>query len=154
MNRLLVSLLFVSLLFTSCTKLGQVQIKEVSVKSFKLINTSSADVEVQFVVDNPTNKELYLNSADGILKRSGVNFAMVSLGRCDTVAANSISVNNLVFRLDILDPLSLLSMGLNLSQWKYTDFKVDARAVIKPSIGRKRVVKIKDMPLETLSKRL
>jgi len=154
MNRLLVSLLFVSLLFTSCTKLGQVQIKEVNVKSVKLINTSSAEVEVEFIVHNPTNKDLFLCNAEGVLKRGAVNFATVSLIRCDTVVANRISVNRLSLRLNMVDPLSLLSMGLNMSQWKFSDFKVDARAVIRPSKGTRRVIKIKDMPLEDLSKRL
>lgn len=154
MKRLLVSLLFVSLLFTSCSKLGQVEVKAINIKNFKLLNTSSADLEVEFVINNPTNKTLVLSSADGFLKRGNVNFAMFSLGGCDTVAANRISVNRLIFRLNVIDPLSLLSMGLNLSQWKYSDFKVDARAVINPTPGRKRVIKIKDMPLENLAKRL
>ncbi len=154
MNRLLVSLLFISLLFTSCSKLGQVEIKELNVKSFRLINTSSAHVEVEFIIHNPTNKELLLCNADGVLKRGEVNFALVSLQHCDTVAANRVSVNTLVFKLDLLDPISLLSMGLNLSQWKFSDFRVDARAFIKPLPGRKRVIKIKNIPLENLSKRL
>lgn len=154
MNRLLVSLLFASLLFTSCTKLGQVQIKEINVKSFKLVNTSTADIEVELIIHNPTDKDLFLCNADGLLKRGQVNFATVSLLRCDTVVANRISVNRMSFRMDIVDPLSLLSMGLNFSQWKYSDFNVDLRAVIRPSKGRKRVIKIKDIPLENLAKRL
>lgn len=154
MKRLLGFLFFAALLFTSCNKLGQVEVKAINVKNFKLVNTSSADITVEVIINNPTNKQLVLCNADGFLKRGAANFAMFSLGSCDTVASNRISVNNLTFRINVIDPLSLLSMGLNLSQWKYSDFKVDARAIIRPLPGRKRVVKIKDMPLESLAKRL
>lgn len=154
MNRLLVFLLFAALLSTSCTKLGEVKIREINVKSFQLINTSTANIEVEFIIHNPTDKDLFLCNVDGVLRRGEVNFAVVSLLRCDTVTANRISVNSLVFKLDIVDPLSLLSMGLNLSQWKYSDFNVDVRAVIRPSKGRRRVIKMKDMPLDNLAKRL
>lgn len=154
MNRLLVFLLFASLLFTSCTKLGQVEVREIKVKGFQLLNTSTADIDIEFSVHNPTNKDLFLCDAKGVLKRGEVDFANISLMQCDTVVANRISVNRMTFRMDLVDPLSLLSMGLNLSQWKFSDFNVDVRAVIKPSNGRRRVLKMKDMPLEKLVKRL
>lgn len=154
MKRFLGFLLFASLLFTSCTKLGEVELKEIKVKSFQLRNTSTADIDVEFSVHNPTNRDLFLCDAKGVLKRGGVDFATITLIQCDTVVANRISVNNMTFRMDLVDPLSLLSMGLNLSQWKFSDFNIDLRAVIRPSNGRRRVLKMKDMPLEKLARRL
>jgi hypothetical protein len=45
-------------------------------------------------------------------------------------------------------------MGLNISKWKYSDFKVDARAVVKTSRGGRKVLKFKDMSIESMLKRI
>ncbi|MDD2419881.1 MAG: hypothetical protein EOM16_06980 [Bacteroidia bacterium] len=154
MKRLFFFLLAFTLVLSGCSKLMEVQLRDVQIKSFELLSTSSANIEVEYVIHNPSSRELFLDNATGFLKRSGVNFAHVTLVSADTVAAKRISVNNVVFKLDILDPLSLLSMGLNISKWKYSDFKVDARAVVKTSRGGRKVLKFKDMSIESMLKRI
>lgn len=154
MKRLLVLLAFLPLVLSSCSKLGEVEVRELELKSFQLLSTTSANIEVEYVIHNPTSKKLMLDNVNGFLKKGDVNFAQVTLIEADTVAAKRVSINRLVFKLDIQDPLSLLSMGLNISKWHYSDFTVDARAVVKTSGGGRRVIKFKDMSMESLLKRL
>ena len=154
MKRLLVLLAFLPLVLSSCSKLGEVEVRELELKSFQLLSTTSANIEVEYVIHNPTSKKLMLDNVNGFLKKGDVNFAQVTLIEADTVAAKRVSINRLVFKLDIQDPLSLLSMGLNISKWHYSDFTVDARAVVKTSGGGRRAIKFKDMSMENLLKRL
>lgn len=154
MKRLLVLLAFLPLVLSSCSKLGEMEVRELELKSFQLLSTTSANIEVEYVIHNPTSKKLILDNVNGFLKKGDVNFAQVTLIEADTVAAKRVSVNRLVFKLDIQDPLSLLSMGLNISKWHYSDFTVDARAVVKTSDGGRRVIKIKNMSMENLINRL
>lgn len=154
MKRLLVLLAFLPLVLNSCSKLGEVEVRELELKSFQLLSTTSANIEVEYVIHNPTSKKLMLDNVNGFLKKGDVNFAQVTLIEADTVAAKRVSINRLVFKLDIQDPLSLLSMGLNISKWHYSDFTVDARAVVKTSGGGRRIIKFKDMSMENLLKRL
>ncbi len=154
MKRLLVLLAFLPLVLSSCSKLGEVEVRELELKSFQLLSTTSANIEVEYVIHNPTSKKLMLDNVNGFLKKGDVNFAQVTLIEADTVAAKRVSINRLVFKLDIQDPLSLLSMGLNISKWHYSDFTVDARAVVKTSGGGRRIIKFKDMSMENLLKRL
>ncbi len=146
--------LFALLLFTSCSKLGDIELKGIEVKGIELITTTSAIIEMEYVIQNPSNSSLILRDADGFLKRGDVNFAQITLLSADTVASKRISVNRLRFRMDILDPLSLLSMGLNLSKWKFSDFVVDARAVVKPTGRRRKVIKLRNVPMDKLVDRL
>lgn len=154
MKRLLFLLAFLPFVLSSCSKLGEVEVRELELKSFQLLSTTSANIEVEYVIHNPTSKKLMLDNVNGFLKKGDVNFAQVTLIEADTVAAKRVSINRLVFKLDIQDPLSLLSMGLNISKWHYSDFTVDARAVVKTSGGGRRVIKFKDMSMENLLKRL
>jgi hypothetical protein len=89
-----------------------------------------------------------------LLKKSGTNFARVYLIEADTIVARKESVNTALFRVEILDPLSLLAMGLNVSRWQYNDFRIDVRAIIKIAGRGNRTVRFKDIPLENLAKRL
>ncbi len=152
MNRILFLLLFCAVLLSGCSRLGDVELQEVNVKGFRLVNTTTINVELEYIMNNPSNRKLYLIDVDGLLKKGNVNFAKVTLIKADTIEAKRISVNNAVFQVDILDPLSLLSMGLNLSQWQTSDFVLDARAVVKASGTRKRAIRLKDVPLDNIQK--
>lgn len=154
MKRSILFIAFALLIFSSCSKLGEIELMNVELKSFKLLNTTSANIEVEYTINNPSNKRIILDNVDAYLKKSGANFAKISLIDADTVASKRISVNRLSLKLDLLDPLSLFSMGLNLSKWQYTDFTVDARALVKSPTGWKKRIKLKDVEIEDLIKKL
>ncbi len=154
MNRLLSLVLVLTLFATSCTKLREVDIKKVDIKSFQLLNTSTANIELEYLIQNPSGRRLIIESASALLKRSGVDFATATMIKADTIPPRTQSLYRASFRIEVSDPLALLSMGLNLSKWSYKDFRVDARATIKASGRGKKTIKFKDIPLENLINRL
>jgi len=154
MNRLLTLALILTLIATGCSKLTEVNVLSVDVKSFQLLSTSKANIELEYLVQNPSNRNLIIESADGMLKKGGIDFATAILVRADTIPPKTQSLYRAVFRIDIQDPLALLAMGLNISKWSYSDFRIDAKAVVKASGGSKRTIKFKDIMLKDLIDRL
>jgi hypothetical protein len=153
MKRLLVLPLLVLLLFTSCTNFRNIEIKSVKLKEVKLLSTSKAMVDVEFIINNTANANLVLQSSDGFLTKNGINFAQITLIKTDTIAALAQSTNMARFQIELLDPMSLFSMGLNIKSWKMSDFEINARGVIRTSKGGRKSFKLKNMPLENLTKR-
>ncbi|MFA6335473.1 MAG: hypothetical protein WCX48_07950 [Bacteroidales bacterium] len=154
MKRLLFLTILSALLFTSCTNFSEVDIKNIKLNKFNLVNTSRADVTFEYLIDNPTNSSLIIASAEGFITKEGVNFAQLGLMKPDTIASRSVTSNLVAIKVDMLDPVSLLSMGLNLSSWRIEDFNLDAKITIKTSSGYKKVFKFKNVPLEHLVNRL
>ncbi len=154
MNRLLSLALIFIIVATSCSRLSEVNVMNVEVRSFQLLSTSKANLELECLVQNPSNKDLILESADALLKKGGIDFATATLVKSDTIPPKTQNLYRAVFLIDIKDPLALLAMGLNLSKWSYSDFRIDAKAVVKASGGRKRVVKFKDIMLKDLINRI
>ncbi len=154
MKRLLYLLLILIVVAPGCSKLGDINIQEIGIKSFRLINTSTANIEIEYKIENPSKRELILINGDGLLRKSGNNFARVYLIEADTVPPGTHSTNRALFRVEILDPLSLLAMGLNVSRWHYNDFRIDVSADVKISGRGKKRIKFKDIPLENLAGRL
>ncbi|MPM68740.1 hypothetical protein SDC9_115674 [bioreactor metagenome] len=56
----------------------------------------------------------------------------------------------MVFQVELLDPLALLSMGLNISTWDIKDFEINARTTVKTSTGLRKQIKLKKVPLQNL----
>lgn len=153
MKRLLVFPLLFVLLFSSCTNYRDIEIKSVNLYDVKLLSTSRAMVEVEYVIDNTANVDIVLESAEGFLTKDRVNFAQITLIKADTIAMASETKNRAQFQVEILDPISLFSMGLNIKNWKMSDFEINARGLIRNSKGGRKVIKFKNMPLENIIKR-
>lgn len=154
MNRLLYLALIFIVIATSCSRLSEVNVMNVEVRSFQLLSTSKANLELECLVQNPSNKDLVLESADALLKKGGIDFATATLVSADTIPPKTQNLYRAVFLIDIKDPLALLAMGLNISKWSYSDFRIDAKAVVKASGGAKRTIKFKDVMLKDLINRL
>ena len=96
---------------------------------------------------------LILQSIDGFLTRNSVNFAQITLIKTDTIAAACQSTNRARFQVELLDPMALFSMGLNIKSWKMSDFEINARGVLRTSKGGRKAIKLKNVPLESLTNR-
>lgn len=154
MKRLLFLTLFPIVLLASCTNFSEVDIKNIKLHEFNLVNTSRANVSFEYLIDNPTNSTLTVTSADGFITKNGVNFAQLGLLKADTIAPRTVSSSVVAIQVNLLDPISLLSMGLNVSSWRVQDFNLDARITVKTSSGYKKIFKFKNVPLEHLVDRL
>lgn len=154
MKRLLFLTLLSALMFSGCTDFSEVDVKNFKLKKFDLVNTSRADITFEYLIDNPTSTDLIITSANGFITKKGVNFAQIGLMEPDTIASRSVSSNLADIQVDLLDPMSLLSMGLNISSWRVEDFNLNARITVRTSSGFRKIIKFKNVPLEHLVKRL
>lgn len=60
---------------------------------------------------------------------------------------------NISINAHIVDPLSLLSGGLNISTWDVDNFRLTAKLTVGTDKGGKRVFKVKEMPIKNIIKR-
>ena len=120
---------------------------------FTLLSTSALQINIGYNVSNPSNRDLILEKADGIVKKDGVEFALLTLIEADTVKAAAQQHYSATFKLELLDPLSLLSMGLDPSKWQIEEFRVDASSFIKSSSGVRKCIKFKELPLNSIIKK-
>ena len=150
MNRLFAIALVTILFTTSCSKPKEVDVRDMKVTKFELINTTTANIHIEYLIENPSGRTISVLSADGILKKRGVNFAYATLISADEITPKMASINGIVFRIEISDPLSLLAMGLNVSKWDLDEFLLDGVFTLKVSGARRRTLKYKDVPLENI----
>ena len=149
-----VLILIVIISLSACSGISDIEIREVNHINTKLLNTTSVELEFECVINNPTSRRIIMEDAIGVLKKSNIVFARVNLLEVDTVAANAVSSNKIRLKVNIEDPLSLLSMGMSVSSWNMSEFKVDVRSTIRREGRTKYVYKKKDIPLESLINKL
>lgn len=149
-------LLFVAISFSllSCTKFREIDVRNIEFKGFKLLSTSSVLIDIGYDVKNPSKKDFFLERAEGLITKGGVQFATISLVDADSIKALSNESNNATFKLVLTDPLSLLSIGLDPSKWKAEEFRIDAKSFIKSSSGVRKCLKFKDLSLNSVIRKL
>ena len=148
MKKTVVLILVAIVALSSCAGLKEIDIREVNHVNTKLLSMTTVELEFECIINNPTNKRIIMEDANGTLKKSDIVFARTNLIEVDTVAANTVSSNKIRLRVNIEDPLSLLSMGMNPSSWNMSEFKADIRATIRREGKAKHVFKRKNIPME------
>lgn len=142
--------IIIVLLTTACTNYKNIEVRSVSLSSFKLVSTSRASIELDYIINNPTASAIILSSGEGIITKKGLDFAQLEIPKPDTLPPRTIKSGKLVVNAVLLDPISLLSMGLNISSWKAEDFHVNTKMVFRTASGYKKTLKHKNIPLKDL----
>jgi len=150
MKRTLPLAIIIALLTTACTNYKNIEVRSVKLNSFKLVSTSRASIELDYIINNPTGTEIILSSGEGIITKKGFDFAQLEVQKPDTLPPRTIKSGKLVIDAVLLDPISLLSMGLNISSWKTEDFHVNSKMVFKTTSGYKKTLRHKNIPLKDL----
>jgi hypothetical protein len=154
MKKFLTVVLIVILAANGCTNYRNVDIKSVQLSNLKFISTSKASIELSYIISNPTSSTIILSSGNGIVTRKGVDFAQLEVVRPDTLLPGSVKSGKIEINALLVDPLPLLSMGLNIQKWKVEDFKLSTKLVFKNARGGKKTLRYKDIPLKNLINRL
>lgn len=153
MKRIVLITALIIIALTGCNRYSEIEIVNIKLSDVKIRSTSRAEVEVEFVVNNGSLRDLTITGADGFLTKERVNFAQFTLIESEMIERGKTTTSKARFNVELLDPLSLFSMGLNINSWKMSDFEIDARGVVSNDKGNKRVFKFKNLPLEKLIKR-
>ena len=150
MKKFSLFIILVITLLSGCNNYRDIEILDVKLTDVKILSTSRAEVELEYVVRNGSSRDLTLTSTDGFLKKEGVNFAQFRLIESGLIERGKTSSNKTKINVELLDPISLFSLGLNINSWKMSVFQVDVRCVISNDRGNKSVFKFKNLPLEKL----
>ncbi len=150
MKRISILISLCLLVLTSCTDYNAVSIHSVGLESFKLESTTKAKVIVSAVVNNPTSKVLILEGVEGILYRDTVKFANINLLEPTSVGSKIEEKVNITTELFLIDPIALLSTGLNFRNMRSDEFKVDGVVTVRPEGGCKKKFRIKGVPVTQL----
>lgn len=147
-----VFLLISVIALTSCNKFKDIEVDFVSLSSFRLHSTSQAELSFDVIVDNPTDNTIILNGINGMIRKSDRDFAAVSLKEPVSVPPMSREKRTVVVSFSLLDPMALLSIGLNIDSWDMSDFKVNGTLYLKTDSGLKHKFRFKNVTLERMLK--
>ena len=125
----------------------------VEVKDFKLNTTGRATVTLKAYIDNPLNKEISLVYLGGKLYKDQAHFADIEFDDL-SIAPNSKGEVFVDVTIDLIDPLALLSSGLDISKWDKDTFRLDGKAMLKSDPGGKRSFKFKNVTFNQIIDRL
>lgn len=152
MKRLTLLFLFALMVISGCTNYKSVNVESVNLSGFRMENSTKATISFNLKVDNPLHTSITLESFDGILRKDYERFATFSLDEPTTIAPDTEAVVAVTMVVSLCDPMSLLSMGLNIKSWKADAFTVDGKIVLKNGSGVKRAMKVKDIQLNKMIK--
>lgn len=117
-------------------------------------SSTKANIVFDFTVSNMAQYPIDLVFMDATIKKDMDLFANINLK--DTVSVKALATESVKIPIEITlcDPMSLLSMGLNVKNWDINEFIVTGKVTLAGNKGSKYSHKIKEMPLSTLLKHL
>ncbi len=142
--------LFILLLISSCHPYKKLNLSSIKLTSVELKSTSKVSFVLTAEVENENEKAISLEDFNGVLFHENNEFALVDLKEPVSVMAGEKASIDISLEAKLIDPLSLLSMGLNIETWDIDDFRVSSKATLRAEKGRKKTLRIKNMPLEKL----
>ena len=143
-------LLVSALMAAGCAEYRQISVENVALAGFRFNGTSSATIELAADVYNPTPHVIFLDEVDAVLFREGKEFARFALEDKPSVAADTNSKVRIPVRASVMDPISIISAGLNFNSWNLDDLVVDGRIVLRSDAGYKKAFRMKKTPVKDI----
>lgn len=138
------------LLLAGCSQYRRISVNDVAVGSFRFNGTSSASIVLTARVDNPTGHTVSLEEVDAVLLREGKSFVNLTLEGPVSAAPASESKVSIPVLASVLDPVAIITAGLNLKSWDMQDFTVDGRIVVSSDGRAKKTLKLNNVPLQDI----
>ncbi|MBR5610869.1 MAG: hypothetical protein IKW65_05050 [Bacteroidales bacterium] len=154
MRRLTLIFIICLAVLSSCSPAKQLSIDKISLSGFRMESSTEANVTFDFLVNNMAQYPISLTFMEATIKKDMDLFAFIALE--DTATVSPLAKESVKVPIDITlcDPMSLLSMGLNINKWDINAFTISGKISLAGKNGSKYTHKIKEMPLGTLLKRL
>ena len=148
--RRIILLLPALLLLAGCTGYRQVSVGQVALGSLRFNGTSSATIVLEATVNNPTEHVIAIESADAVLLRDGREFVRLTLDGTSSAQPGTVSKVRIPVKASVLDPIAIITAGLDLRSWELDDYKVDGKIVLSADGSRKKTLKLNKVPLENI----
>ena len=148
--RRFVLLLAAAALLTGCAGYNEIRVEEAGLRSFRFNGTSSATIEINAVVNNPTRYTIAVETVDAVLFRTGKDFVRFSLEDVPSAAPGSVSTVVIPVRASVLDPVGIITAGLDFRSWGIEDFTVSGKVVFSADGRMKKTVRLRKVPLKDI----
>ena len=145
-------LLMAALMAAGCAEYRQISVENVALAGFRFNGTSSATIELEADVYNPTPHVIFLDEVDAVLFREGREFARFTLEDTPSAPADTLSKVRIPVRASVMDPISIISAGLNFNSWNLDNLVVDGRIVLRSDAGYKKTLRMKKTPVKDILK--
>lgn len=134
----------------SCTNYGAIKLNSVELGKLNIRGASGTTVELKLALVNPLEKDIFIKKASGYLNSNGAKFARIELIKADTLHSGSSEVCSALFRVDLEDPMMIMSLGFGAGGFSFDKYTLDGAVVIGNSTGGSRKVRFKNLPVRDL----
>lgn len=153
MKKYFVVLAIITTLLSSCSGYKNIDLRDFSIKKFKLVSTSKINLDIAADIDNPSKASFTITDIIGTVYKDDIPFAEVNLVEDVYVPARFEGDITIKSQIQLLDPLAVLVMGLKIDSWNPKEFKMKLRISVKKGMIKK-TFKMNDIPLERIIKRI
>ncbi len=137
------------LLLNGCKGYRDVQVSNVEIESLRILSTSKINLGLGVELDNPSKSTFELVGLEGVVYKDDTPLANVFLLEDAVIPSKYVGEVEVKCTMELIDPLAVLAMGLNVKSWDLDKFNLKLKATIKKGAIRK-TFKVDDIPLEML----
>lgn len=148
--RRIVLLLAVVALMTGCTDYRQISVDGVALESFRFNGTSSATIVLIADVDNPTMHTISVEEVDAVLLREGKEFVRFTLEGTPSAGPETDGPVRIPVLASVLDPISIITAGLDLKSWDVDGLTVDGKMVLCSDGKVRKTVRFRKTPVKDI----
>lgn len=131
MKKLIFLLLVAALVLGGCANYRKIALEDVKLEKLKMVSTSKADVKLGLSLNNPTRGTIKVTQAEGVVFAAKGEFAKIFLMEPVEFAKGEPSNAQVTLRVELLDPLSVIMMGLNPAAWDLEQFAFSGYVKVK-----------------------
>ncbi len=147
MKKFLLLTFTLSVLLSSCARYRDINVSGFEISGIEVLGLTSIAVECRAMVDNPTGVAFKMDKVQANLTKDEGMFATIRLMESGTVLPRSRDYLAVKCRIDIVDYLSILALGLDADKWKAEGFRINGSITVSGDNGMRKTLKIKDEPL-------
>lgn len=142
--------LAVLMVLSSCNPLKSLDVRNIAISEFRMESSTKASIILKVKVENDAQHTITLSSMEGSLKKDMDLFATAVLK--EEVVVPPMGQSDVMIPVDITlcDPMSLLSLGLNVKKWNLDEFFVNGKIVVLKNGRAKKTYKLKNKSLKSL----
>ena len=149
MKKLIFLLLAAAFILGGCANYRKIALEDVKLEKLKMVSTSKADVKLGISLNNPVRGTIKIVEAEGVVFAAKGEFAKISLLDPVEFAKGVPSQAQATLRVELLDPLSVIMMGLNPAAWDLERFTFSGYIKVKKG-GAGKKFEVDGMPVKDI----
>ena len=149
MKKLIFLLWIAAFVLGGCANYRQIHLENVRVEKLKMVSVSKADVKLDVSLNNPIRGTIKVNQAEGVVSDAKGEFARIYLLEPVEFAKGEPSQAMATFRVELVDPLSVVMMGLNPASWDLGQFTFSGYVKVKKG-GAGKKFEVEGVPVKDI----